>query len=407
MIRLNSAVLRAATYAAPLIGLFPLAFGISIGLEKLDRDVTTASRIALVIGNADYPDATTPLRHPRKDARTLADELKRSGFAVDVRENLGKEEMKRALDSFTARIKPGSVALISYAGFGIQVGRQSYMIPVDAQIWKAEDVGRDGVSIESVLSQMHNKGASVKLAVFDASRRNPFERRFRGFSAGLAAIDAPAGTLLLSAAAPGKVAYDGAGEHSLLIGELLKQINAPGISAEAVFNQTRIGVSRASNGEQVPLVSSALSESFAFVGGTPRYTRAQRDDIGEASSKAMPPLQAIEPIVAQDTDATPVRTTPRGDTNKPVSTAKGAPYELASQPKPAPAAKETKAPKVVGEGRRRSLDDVSREIPHERPRAIIRHGGWHSSFHHPESSWRIATAHPRHVFTNPVLGIGY
>jgi Caspase domain len=284
MSKLTPGVWRLAKYVLPLVGLVPVAFGISVGLDKLapekaqaalskapavpaatQRETTSASKVALLIANAKYPDANAPLNHPVKDAQALADQLRRSGFDVDVQENLGKEEMTRALDSFKAKIKPGSVALVSFSGFGIQADRQSYLIPVNAQIWKETDVRRDGISIDAVLADMHERGASVKLAIVDASRRNPFERRFRAYSAGLAAIDSPQGTLLMSAAAPGKVAYDGPGDNSLLMGELLKEIVLPGQSAEAVFNHTRLGVSRASNGEQVPLVSSSLVSNFTFV----------------------------------------------------------------------------------------------------------------------------------------------
>jgi len=285
MTRLNSGALRVAKYAVPFFGLLPLAFGISFALGKLAPDgaqaalnrvptaitspTSSASRVALVIANGDYPDANSPLRHPVDDGRALAEELRRNGFDVDMRENLGKDEMKRAFDSFKERIRPGSAALLYFGGFGIQVGRQNYMLPVNASIWKEADVRRDGVSIDSALADMHKSGATVKVAILDASRRNPFERRFRGFSAGLSAIDAPLGTLLLSSAALGKVADDTTGPRSLMIGELLKEINAPGVSAETIFNHTRIGVSHASNGEQIPLVSSSLVENFAFAPAAP------------------------------------------------------------------------------------------------------------------------------------------
>src|SRR5262245_12826078 len=301
--------LRVAKYALPLAGLVGVAFGISATLEKLaphkpdfapshpyitllPNPFSIATLFSLVIVYSEYPDSNAPLRHPGKDAQALADELRRNGFDVDVQENLGKDEMKRAVDRFKGKIRPGVAALLAYGGFGIQIDRQTYMIPVDAQIWKETDVRRDGVSVDTVLSDMHARGADVKIAVLDASRRNPYERRFRGFSAGLAAIDAPAGTLLMSAAAPGKVAYDVDGEHSLLFGELLKEINAPGVSAETVFNHTRVGVSRSSNGEQVPLVSSSLIENFAFVSGASRY--AKQFDAAE-TRVAPAPRVALEP----------------------------------------------------------------------------------------------------------------
>src|SRR6202790_3786148 len=150
-----------------------------------------ADRFALVIGNAKYPDADAPLKEPINDARDIADELKRDGFTVDIGENLNGEAMRRAFDRLYGHVKPGTVALIFFSGFGIQSNRQSYMIPVDAQIWTEPDVRRDGFSLEAVLGEINNRGAGVKIALIDASRRNPFERRFRSFSAGLAPVIAP------------------------------------------------------------------------------------------------------------------------------------------------------------------------------------------------------------------------
>src|SRR5580658_3465038 len=102
-----------------------------------------ADRFALVIGNAKYPDADAPLKEPINDARDIANELKRDGFTVDVGENLTGDGMRRAFERLYGRIKPGSVALIFFSGFGVQSSRQSYMIPVDAQIWTEPDVRRD------------------------------------------------------------------------------------------------------------------------------------------------------------------------------------------------------------------------------------------------------------------------
>jgi hypothetical protein len=101
-------------------------------------------RYALVIGNAKYPDAEAPLKEPINDARDIAEELKRDGFNVDIGENLTAEQMRRAFERLYGKIKPGSVALIFFSGFGVQSSRQSYMIPVDAQIWTEPDVRRDG-----------------------------------------------------------------------------------------------------------------------------------------------------------------------------------------------------------------------------------------------------------------------
>jgi len=131
------------------------------------------------------------------------------------------------------------------------------MLPVDAVIWKENDVRRNGVSIESVLEMMKEQGAKAKLVVVDASRRNPFERRFRAYSHGLAPISAPDNALILSSASPGKVVDDGRGHNSVLVGELLNNLDAKS-SVESAFNKTRVAISRASEGEQVPTVSSSL-----------------------------------------------------------------------------------------------------------------------------------------------------
>ena len=235
---------------------------------------TTASpaagdRFALVIGNAKYPDADAPLKEPITDARAVADELKRDGFNVDIGENLTGDGMRRAFDKLYGKLRPGSVALVFFSGFGIQSNRQSYMIPVDAQIWTEQDVRHDGFSLETVLGEINSRGAGVKIALVDASRRNPYERRFRTFSAGLAPVIAPNGTLVMYSAALSSVVSDNGGEQSLFVQELLKEIRVPDLMAEETLNRTRVGVTRASRGEQVPWISSSLAEDFSFIPGAP------------------------------------------------------------------------------------------------------------------------------------------
>jgi hypothetical protein len=229
-------------------------------------------RYALVIGNAKYPDAEAPLKEPINDARDIAEELKRDGFNVDIGENLTGEQMRRAFERLYGKIKPGSVALIFFSGFGVQSSRQSYMIPVDAQIWTEPDVRRDGFSLETVLGEINSRGAGVKIALIDASRRNPFERRFRSFSAGLAPVIAPNGTLVMYSAALSSVVSDNGSDRSLFVRELLKEIRTPDLMAEETLNRTRVGVTRASRQEQVPWISSSLAEDFSFIpsGSGPR-----------------------------------------------------------------------------------------------------------------------------------------
>ncbi len=268
---------RSITIAAALAGMVSLAIGAHAALNKRSLDAAKAvaaeqsdaaarrgSKLALVIGNGHYPDASSPLAQPINDARALTASLRRNGFDVDVVEDASKDDMNRAIERMKSRIRPDSVVMLFFGGFGVQVGRESYMIPVDAAIWKEADVRRDGLSVETVLDVMKAHGARAKLVVIDASRRNPYERRFRTFSHGLAPINAPDNALILSSATPGKVADDSEGVHSVLMTELLNNLNAPGAGLETVFNKTRIAISRASEGEQVPAVSSSLLEEVSL-----------------------------------------------------------------------------------------------------------------------------------------------
>ena len=268
---------RSLAIATALVGMVSLAIGAHAALNKRALDTAKAveieqaeaaakgpSRIALVIGNGHYPDANAPLSQSINDARALTASLRRDGFDVDVVEDATRDDMDRAIARLKAKIKPDSVVMLFFGGYGIQAGRESYMIPVDATIWKEADVRREGVSVESVLEAMKEHGACAKLVVLDASRRNPYERRFRTFSHGLAPISAPDNALILTAATPGQVADDSRGQHSVLVSELLNNLNAQAIAAEAVFNKTRVAISRASDGAQVPSVSSSLLEDVRF-----------------------------------------------------------------------------------------------------------------------------------------------
>lgn len=268
---------RSITVAAAFVGLVSLALGAHAALNKRSLEaaqaataseganaVNNASRIALVIGNGHYPDAGSPLAQPINDARAMTSALRRDGFDVDVVEDATRDDMTRAVERLKAKIKPESVVMLYFGGYGVQVGRQSYMIPVDAAIWKERDIRRDGMSVETVLDIMKERGAQAKLVVLDASRRNPYERRFRGYSRGLAPIDVPENALILTSATPGKVADDVDGQNSLLATELLKNMKAKPASAESVFTNTRVAVTRATAGEQVPAVSSSLVEDVQF-----------------------------------------------------------------------------------------------------------------------------------------------
>ena len=279
-----------------LLALLSLLF-----VPNLASAAAAADRMALVIGNAKYPDADAPLKEPVNDARSVADELKRDGFTVETGENLTNDGMRKALDRLYSHIKPGSVALIFFSGYGIQSNRQSFMIPVDAQIWTEADVRRDGFSLETMLGEINNRGARVKIALIDASRRNPYERRFRSASAGLAPVIAPNGSLVMYSAALSSVVSDNGGDHSLFVQELLKEMRVPNLTAEETLNRTRLGVTRASQREQVPWISSSLAEDFSFVRGAHPATSSPQQQSADISPP--PPAPRVETPAPPKTEA--------------------------------------------------------------------------------------------------------
>ena len=273
-----------------------------------------SGQVALLIGNANYPDSSAPLPTTVKDARLLADEFRRYNFDVDVKENVGKDEMQRAIDVFTGKIRSGTVALFYFSGFGIQVARRTYLIPVNAQVWSEDDAKRDGISLDAIVAEMHRKGARVQIVIVDASRRNPYERRFRAVPAGIAALDAPENTLAMYASAPGTVTNDGTGANSLFVSELTKEMRVQGQTAEEAFNHTRISVSRASNNEQIPWVASSLIEGFTFgaaakvaTAPSPAPTPAPAPAPNPAPAPALAPTPAPAPALAATPAPAPAR----------------------------------------------------------------------------------------------------
>ena len=329
-------------------------------------------RYALVVGNAKYPDAEAPLKEPINDARDIAEELKRDGFNVDIGENLTGEQMRRAFERLYGKIKPGSVALIFFSGFGVQSSRQSYMIPVDAQIWTEPDVRRDGFSLETVLGEINSRGAGVKIALIDASRRNPFERRFRSFSAGLAPVIAPNGTLVMYSAALSSVVSDSGSDRSLFVKELLKEIRTPDLMAEETLNRTRVGVTRASRQEQVPWISSSLAEDFSFIpsGSGPRPTSQPSTP---AAAPATPPVPVPAPAPAPPPVAAPTPPAPPPASSKP---AEGIPpppppAKPGETPSPPPAA-------LADDPTIKSLNDKLRDNPDDAA-ALYRRGQVYAS----------------------------
>lgn len=218
-------------------------------------------RVALIIGNSAYPGVAA-LRNPANDATDMAAKLRKLGFRVTLKTNVGQKEMLRALTDFGDKLQQGGEALFFYAGHGMQVRGRNYLIPIDAEIRTESSVSSEAVDVDQLLDKL--APARLSIVILDACRNNPFERRFRGGGQGLAQINAPTGTLIAYATAPGKVASDGDGRNGLYTAELLAAIDTRGIRIEDVFKRVRANVVRKSGDAQTPWESSSLTGDFFF-----------------------------------------------------------------------------------------------------------------------------------------------
>jgi hypothetical protein len=219
-------------------------------------------RVALVIGNSAYE--TAPLKNPVNDASDIAQALRELGFDTIHKENVRQNDMKRVIREFGEKARNSSVALFYYAGHAVQVNGQNYLIPVGAIIEKEEEVEYESVDVGFVLAQMANAGSRTNIVILDACRNDPFARSFRSTNRGLALINAPSGTLVAYATAPGSVASDGTGRNGLYTQELLKNLGISGLDVEEVFKRVRVAVRERTQGKQTPWESSSLVGNFYF-----------------------------------------------------------------------------------------------------------------------------------------------
>jgi len=240
----------------------------------------SGKRIALVIGNGKYP--TAPLKNPGNDARAMAKSLKELGFEVTLRENAGQRDMAAAVRQFGSSITPGAIALFYFAGHGMQVKGRNYLVPVDADIQIEDEVPYSTIDVSLVLDKLEVGKSAVNIVILDACRNNPFARRFRSSSTGLAQMDAPIGTLIAFATAPGSVAQDGTGENGIYTKHLLESITMPGLPVEQMFKRVRIGVAKDTNEAQVPWESSSMKGDFTFREAPPQQAASQDKLIEEA-----------------------------------------------------------------------------------------------------------------------------
>jgi Caspase domain len=242
-------------------------------------------RVALVIGNGAYTDA--PLKNPANDAKQMAEVLRRLGFEVIELRDGRREQMTQAIEQLQNTLKGRrGVGLLYYAGHGVQIDARNYMIPVDAKLRRSADLSTQAVDVNRAIDALRAAGTRLNIVVLDACRDNPFGSISSG--RGLAPLDAPSGTLLAYATAPGNVASDGAAgaAHGLYTQHLLKELAAPDTRIEDVFKRVRYAVRQASAGRQIPWESTSLEEDFRFNDGrvvaaarpTPQQIRVSFDE---------------------------------------------------------------------------------------------------------------------------------
>ena len=292
--------------ALSAFSLWPAAASAQAVMERtLVVESTAAKRVALVIGNADYTRA--PLVNPINDAADLAAALRRLGFDVIERRNRTSEDLKRDLIEFQDKLGPGAVGLFYFAGHGVQAGRgaRNYLLSVGVDYQRERDAEVFGLDAATVLARMEESGAALSLMILDACRNSPLPAEGRSTaSRGLGRMEAPSGSLVAFATAPGSTADENrAGRNGLYTQYLLRAIETPGLRVEDVFKQVRRDVERASDRRQSPEEVSKLTGDFYFTAPA------------VAASAPGPDSQPVPPVAAAATAsaATVVAPDPEAD----------------------------------------------------------------------------------------------
>lgn len=256
-----------------------------VSATAADRAIAE-TRIALVIGNSAY--ATRPLANPRRDAELMVSTLRSVGFEVAPLFDADQAAMKKAILDFGRRLRASdSVGLFYYAGHGVQVDGENFLIPVGADIKDAEEVAINGVNISELLKTMERAASRLNLAILDACRDNPFPSSSRNLARGLAPVTAPSGTLIAYATAPGQVALDGSGTNSPYTTALAKAIPLEGVALEDVFRRARRQVLETTAGRQTPWEHSSLTGEFFFKPKVARPEATSRnDEVGRPADDA-------------------------------------------------------------------------------------------------------------------------
>jgi hypothetical protein len=238
-------------------------------VQKIDANYVE-KRLALVIGNANYLNGIT-LQNPVNDAKAIAIALRNVGFTVLMYLNSDLKAMKKAMDDFGEKLQNYTIGLFYYAGHGMQVNGNNYLIPVDASLKVEQDVQYDCIDAGRLLGKMEAAGTNTNIVILDACRDNPFARSWGSSRSaaqqggtGLAFMNAPSGSIIAYATSPGKTASDGTGKNGLYTEAILKFIKVPKLSIEDFFKNVRTEVETKSNRAQTPWESTSLKGNFFF-----------------------------------------------------------------------------------------------------------------------------------------------
>lgn len=227
-------------------------------VTKSAPTATSLTKVALIIGNSKYQRGA--LENPVNDATDVAAVFSKYGFDVIKVLDADKQKLRESIRKFGDSIGPKTVVVLFYAGHGLQINGKNYLIPVDANIKSADDAEDQGVSLDGIMQRIESRNPRFNIVILDACRNNPFARSYGG--GGLAAVDAPAGSLIAFATGPSKVAADGSGRNGLYTSHLLRHINTPNLKIEEIFKRVRIGVMEQSAGAQIPWENTSLVDDF-------------------------------------------------------------------------------------------------------------------------------------------------
>jgi uncharacterized caspase-like protein len=215
------------------------------------------NRMALVIGQSAYR-AVTPLPNPANDAKAMTQLLTDAGFDVVTASDLSQNELREKVSDFASRIAakgPDTVALVFYAGHGIQIDGENFLVPVDVDPKREADVPLQSVRLNDLLNTLTSVPSKMRIVLLDACRNNPFPEISKTAGRGLAIVDAKfgaVGTFLSFSTSPGAEAEDGSGANSPYTTALLATAREPGLSIEDAFKRVRVSVNTTTGGRQTP-----------------------------------------------------------------------------------------------------------------------------------------------------------